>query len=482
MKEECALDAPQREALLQGAVATVPTLSAGGTGPWHDAVSATVSCTEGQGFFAGEAVRVEVSSDDGRSWSIPPNGEQSLLQRPGRRESDLRAAAVGLQVSVDLPNHDYLLRAFQMGKDGRWAGPSEVVRHRTAVVPVPRRFVAPGPTYEALRQGDSATYLARFDRMVGRLRRCSGVEVVEYETFPGLSAAALRRVHERLGYELDASITSFFQQSNGVRLKWGLRERSAGQSGSGDSAASILSSARMMGCCGPLWSRLSKLRGLGRRCKGGSGNGNGSSSGSGSGGGSGRRDAQAMAALAEAEERERGSALPEEWAVEPEEFEGCLVIPPLETILFKDWQDVIATDEMRGDCIEFAGETHDLFDWRSRLRPLDWYDAYFCFAWVLQPGEADPSVIMGNNYHASYHDSVQTNFASYIEFCIATCCSTSRKRSFFGKSLALNQFPRLLAPQALFLRHPEQGLSDLSSLVENGADTQLYAELEELHL
>lgn len=63
-------------------------------------------------------------------------------------------------------------------------------------------------------------YLDRFKAMVEELRAHPDVVVTHFNVFPGISDRLIKRIRYTLGYELDVSILSFFQATNGLQLRW----------------------------------------------------------------------------------------------------------------------------------------------------------------------------------------------------------------------------------------------------------------------
>lgn len=68
-------------------------------------------------------------------------------------------------------------------------------------------------------------YLARFAWMVEELKTCPDrVVLLNYNVFKPVSDEVVRRVEDALSFALDPSIIAFFKQSNGLQLRWTLRD------------------------------------------------------------------------------------------------------------------------------------------------------------------------------------------------------------------------------------------------------------------
>lgn len=68
-------------------------------------------------------------------------------------------------------------------------------------------------------------YLSRFALMAEELKSCpERVALLNYNIFKPVSDDTVREVEDALGFSLDPSILSFFKQTDGLQLRWILRD------------------------------------------------------------------------------------------------------------------------------------------------------------------------------------------------------------------------------------------------------------------
>lgn len=82
--------------------------------------------------------------------------------------------------------------------------------------------------------------------------------------------------------------------------------------------------------------------------------------------------------------------------------------------------------------ISFMKERYDLSDFYQKIRPFDAFSSYCNMAFFMD-GTAYPTLVMGDEHCSNYTDSRLTNFASYLEFLLATKGLCRKRKSFYGQ-------------------------------------------------
>ncbi|MFN8393770.1 MAG: pentapeptide repeat-containing protein [Bacteroidia bacterium] len=70
------------------------------------------------------------------------------------------------------------------------------------------------------RPHELADYLLRFDAMVKALRESTVAVVLDYHTFSPLRDADIAEVETKIGFHLPEALRAFYQQTNGLQLRW----------------------------------------------------------------------------------------------------------------------------------------------------------------------------------------------------------------------------------------------------------------------
>lgn len=67
------------------------------------------------------------------------------------------------------------------------------------------------------------SYLERFNRLVVELERHAKVEILTYHSFPPVRVQDIEKIEKQLGFKIDQAIKQFYQETNGLQLRWILR-------------------------------------------------------------------------------------------------------------------------------------------------------------------------------------------------------------------------------------------------------------------
>lgn len=201
-----------------------------------------------------------------------------------------------------------------------------------------------------------ADWLARFTAMAGEIAARPELEVLTFRTRPPVDAAGLARAEDHLGARLAPALRDFYQQTDGLELRWTLR------SGLSEDQLDQLDQRY-----GDDIDRLTY-------------------------------DDDDDIPFARIDIRPLGEAL---WG---RDWQG------------KVWFPGVDGDEPA----EFAGRRYTELELARSMRPFDLFSTFQCMAWLPLPADGDPLVVMLSSHYVSWDDTRVTDFGSYLEMLLAT--------------------------------------------------------------
>lgn len=106
----------------------------------------------------------------------------------------------------------------------------------------------------------------------------------------------------------------------------------------------------------------------------------------------------------------------------------------LESLKKKRWPQLAQMGKSGGDQpFEFRRATYTYRDFGKRLRPFDIYTSYECMAFFVEEGVGDPKVLLLSDYYSEWDQTRITDFATYLEFLLATRGIGEARKKFFGE-------------------------------------------------
>ncbi len=106
----------------------------------------------------------------------------------------------------------------------------------------------------------------------------------------------------------------------------------------------------------------------------------------------------------------------------------------LESLKKKRWPQIAQMAKTAGDKpFEFRGETYSSLEFGKRLRPFDVFTSYECMAFLVEEGVGDPHVLLLTDYYSEWDQTRVTDFASYMEFLLATRGISAARREVFNE-------------------------------------------------
>ncbi|BDS13934.1 pentapeptide repeat-containing protein [Aureispira anguillae] len=124
------------------------------------------------------------------------------------------------------------------------------------------------------------------------------------------------------------------------------------------------------------------------------------------------------------------STAPVAWDYVTDDFEkedGCVFLLPLEEVLRK----VVSPNVEQQDVI-IDKKKYSPIDFYAGIRSFDCFSYYCNMALFLRKGQA-PLVFLGDEMGTCYLDSRPTNFATYLDFVLASKAVCARRKTFFGQ-------------------------------------------------
>lgn len=205
-------------------------------------------------------------------------------------------------------------------------------------------------------------YIEAFNSLARELAQHPAIELLSYHTFAPLSKQRIEDLERQYNCQLDDSIRNFYQQTNGVQLRW------------------MLKSNRHY--CAQKYPPFHSAT----------------------------------------------APMPWDYAVEEYEKEdGCVMLLPLEDIL----RNVLPPNLNQGN-INLNGKNYSTIDFHARIRVMDCFSYYCSMALFLQENKA-PVVLFGDENSTCFVDSKLTDFATYLEFVLASKAVCARRKLFFGQ-------------------------------------------------
>jgi|GEM_PF-4659300 len=99
--------------------------------------------------------------------------------------------------------------------------------------------------------------------------------------------------------------------------------------------------------------------------------------------------------------------------------DGCINILPLQLALVEqDWSDFVWSYADERYDIEFGGATHNLLEFRQRIKPLDLFSKSEAMAFLIEKHVSNPKVLPTQDHFAEATHSKITNLSSYLEFVL----------------------------------------------------------------
>ncbi len=132
------------------------------------------------------------------------------------------------------------------------------------------------------------------------------------------------------------------------------------------------------------------------------------------------------------------SIAPVGWDYTEESFEkedGCVLLLPLENVL----RNVVSPNVYQDDIV-LESTIYSTVDFHACIRPFDKFSYYCNMAFFFRKGQS-PLVLLGDEAGTCFEDSRWTNFATYLDFVLASKAFGRRRKEFFGIPEGYKQTP-----------------------------------------
>lgn len=93
---------------------------------------------------------------------------------------------------------------------------------------------------------------------------------------------------------------------------------------------------------------------------------------------------------------------------------GALHILPIEKVMVNDWQGPKETDPGGDMAFDFNGQDYTYSSFGKILRPFDLFSDIQCMAFVMLKQTNEYKVMLMDDYYADWHNSLLTDFTSYL--------------------------------------------------------------------